>query len=342
VAGECLAGAAGADTIQFAIPGSGVKTIFLVQELPVITEALTINGFTQTGASANTNATGGLNTVLTVELNGSAPPPVSSGSFIIVTAGPTTIRGLAFTGGGAHHSAISIGGTGTHVEGCFIGTNVFGTAAAGNVDGVILQGGSGHVIGGPTPDTRNLISGNTNFGLAVDSVSTITIQGNLIGTDAAGTSAIANASTPISVASSPNDTIAGNVIVGSPGPNGPGILLSGSLTSGTTVTGNFIGTNATGTAAIPNAGAGIAVRNGSHNNTIGGTTAAARNVISGNGLDGIDILDIGCDNNVVQGNFIGTNAAGTGAIGNGQFGILVAFNVNNTIGGTVAGAGNTI
>src|SRR5262245_35833169 len=77
VAGECIAGTAGADTIQFAIPGSGVKTIFLLQELPVITEALTINGFTQTGASPNSNATGGLNTVLTIELNGSAPPPVS-------------------------------------------------------------------------------------------------------------------------------------------------------------------------------------------------------------------------------------------------------------------------
>ncbi|HET9711103.1 MAG TPA: Calx-beta domain-containing protein, partial [Pyrinomonadaceae bacterium] len=76
----------------------------------------------------------------------------------------------------------------------------------------------------------------------------------------------------------------------------------------------------------------------SSNNLIGGTTAAARNVISGNGFQGIALIG---DNNLVQGNFIGTNPAGTAAIPNGIDGIEVS-GTNNLIGGTSPGAGNLI
>src|SRR2546426_7215505 len=98
---------------------------------------------------------------------------------------------------------------------------------------------------------------------------------------------------------SPNNTIggtaagAGNVISGN---SGAGIFLTDttpSVTTGTNIQGNLIGTNAAGTAAIANVQGGIVVASGSHNNTIGGTTAAARNVISGNGSDGIFLRDVG-------------------------------------------------
>ncbi|PYQ68203.1 MAG: hypothetical protein DMF54_01535, partial [Acidobacteria bacterium] len=71
-AGECANGTAGADTINFAIPGAGLHTIILVGiGLPAITESVTIDGFTQSGATANSNATGALNAVYTVAIDGS-------------------------------------------------------------------------------------------------------------------------------------------------------------------------------------------------------------------------------------------------------------------------------
>ena len=73
---------------------------------------------------------------------------------------------------------------------------------------------------------------------------------------------------------------------------------------------------------------------------IGGTTAAARNVISGNGNGGIEI---GGNANVVQGNFIGTNAAGTAAVPNrAEYRSSDSASTDNLIGGTAAGAGNLI
>src|SRR5687767_8409817 len=44
------------DLIQFTISGTGVQTISLLNELPEIAEDVTIDGYTQTGASANTLA----------------------------------------------------------------------------------------------------------------------------------------------------------------------------------------------------------------------------------------------------------------------------------------------
>src|SRR5437588_331887 len=105
------------------------------------------------------------------------------------------------------------------------------------------------------------------------------------------------------------------------------------------VQGCYIGTNATGTAALPNRN-GVLLWNGTRNNTIGGTTAAARNVISGHSR-GLVIADDAA-NNTVAGNYVGTNAAGTASIGNGVgVQIQIVFQ-NNAIGGVAAGAGNVI
>ncbi len=85
------------------------------------------------------------------------------------------------------------------------------------------------------------------------------------------------------------------------------------------------------------------IQTGATGNTIGGTTAAARNVISGNSDGGVQILYAGTTGNVVEGNFIGTNAAGTGTLPNQYFGVDIQFGAaNNTIGGTTAGAANVI
>ncbi|MFL6213806.1 MAG: BACON domain-containing protein [Blastocatellia bacterium] len=110
------------------------------------------------------------------------------------------------------------------------------------------------------------------------------------------------------------------------------------------VEGCYIGTNATGLAAQSNGDQGVSIAVNS-NNTVGGTVAAARNVISGNNSNGVVILGP-ASGNLVQGNYIGTNASGTAAVGNAGDGIgmVSAANTvtNTTIGGTVAGAGNLI
>jgi len=119
---------------------------------------------------------------------------------------------------------------------------------------------------------------------------------------------------------------------------GNGILIQ---SNGNTIAGNFIGTNATGTSALGNALDGISVRTSS--NTIGGTTATARNVISGNGRHGISIeggSPAGAgQNNAVQTNFIGTDVTGTQLRGNGGDGVFATSATNNVIGGNISIAG---
>ncbi len=116
-----------------------------------------------------------------------------------------------------------------------------------------------------------------------------------------------------------------------------GIYLNGA--DNVTIAGNYIGTNSTGTSAQGNA-VGIYIETTSTGNTIGGTTAADRNIISGNTSNNMTIAG---STNAVYGNYIGTNASGTTGIG-GQSGstILVSGGTGNLIGGLSAGQGNVI
>ncbi|MBI2479252.1 MAG: hypothetical protein HYV60_11645, partial [Planctomycetia bacterium] len=92
------------------------------------------------------------------------------------------------------------------------------------------------------------------------------------------------------------------------------------------IVGNFIGTNSTGTAALGNS-RGLAIFG--NNNTIGGTTEADRNVISGNTGAGLSIAvpfeGATANGNRVIGNFIGADVTGSIALGNGGVGVGVAF-----------------
>jgi hypothetical protein len=111
--------------------------------------------------------------------------------------------------------------------------------------------------------------------------------------------------------------------------------------SGNTVKGNYIGTNAAGTAALPNGVQGVVIAAGAQNNTVGGSSAADRNVISGNGYN-VVISGVGTNGNAVKGNYIGTDAAGTAALLNGRGVIIAGGAQNNTIGGNSAGERNVI
>jgi hypothetical protein len=132
---------------------------------------------------------------------------------------------------------------------------------------------------------------------------------------------------------SSNNTVKGLILTGF-----DGVAVVGSSTNGNVIAGNFIGTDSTGTVARPNR-VGIFFTGTATNITIGGTSPAARNLISGND-QGIQFQSF-AGGQIIQGNYIGTDRHGTAALPNVQVGIYL-LSPNNTIGGTVAGAGNLI
>ena len=122
--------------------------------------------------------------------------------------------------------------------------------------------------------------------------------------------------------------------------SGHGIVIAGA--GGNLLQNNFIGTDAAGSVMLGNTESGVRI-DGSPNNSIGGTTASVRNIISGNGVNGVEILNAGATSNIIRGNFIGTDVTGTAAIPNASGGVLVLAGGSPTqIGGTAAGAGNLI
>ncbi len=127
------------DIIKFNIPGSGIHTITPATPLPVITEALTIDGMTQSGATS---------TSPTIELNGTSAGTSANG--LDITAGNSTIRGLIINRFDA--SGIKISNTGGNLlEGNFIGVNSTGTTPAANkFDGITILNSPNNTIGGTT------------------------------------------------------------------------------------------------------------------------------------------------------------------------------------------------
>jgi len=242
------------------------------------------------------------------------------------------------------------------VQGNFVGTDVSGTLPLGNrVDGIRIVSSAGHV-GVPATNadanvvTGNLAAGNGQNGMTVARFSDTgptsdqnVIQGNFIGTDQSGTTALPNGANGVELNPGANQTLIGgttaearNVISGN---RNTGIHISGG--DGNVMRGNYVGTDRTGTFAIPNGGDGIGVDSGATSTVIGGTTAEARNVLSGNGSYGVELVD-GVTGAVIEGNYIGTNATGTAALGNFTDGVRVAAASSDTIGGTAPGAGNVI
>jgi hypothetical protein len=328
----------GSGTIGGAVPGagnliSGNGTGIAVTDNPGLIEGNLI-GTDATGTSALGNSTG-------ISLDNLPNIPVTVG-------GTTAAARNIISGNGT--GIVDDGSAEAVIEGNYIGTDVTGTMAVGNSTGIRTFNtdspiGSDGTVGGTLPGAANVISGNTGQGLLMTGGSGTVVEGNLIGTDASGTKVLGNGDGLV-ISGESNDTIGGttsasrNVISANAG---NGVLIQNG--SGNLVQGNFIGTNASGTAALPNSGTGIVIATDAGGNTVGGTSSAARNIISGNGGDGIDIgTGVGpCSGNVVEDNYIGTNATGTAAVANSGNGILIWNGAaGNTVGGTTSATRNVI
>jgi len=352
-----------ADTITFAIPGPGVKTIAPLTALPDITAPVTINGYSQPGAAANTLAVGN-DAVLLIELSGALAPAGSDG--LRLDTDDSNIRGLVINGWRELSSASDLGGSGVRllagadrnvIRGNFIGTNAAGSAAVANeTAGVRIVDAADNVVGGLTAGARNVISGNKVGVLVAGGGSTRNdLVGNYIGTDASGLLAVANMD-GVGLVGNANVNVVGgttdaarNVISGN---TRFGVVISTGLggtpgTTGNAVQGNHIGVDATGDAALGNdVGVRLIITNQQSlgDNVIGGLVAGAGNTISGNDTHGIWFdtgSGAGSGTNLIQGNLIGTTPAGDAAMGNGDDGIRLSFGFD-TVGGTTAAARNVI
>jgi len=215
------------------------------------------------------------------------------------------------------------------IDGSSAGAGVNGLRFAAASDGSIVRG--------------LMITRFSGYGIQVDAgADGITIANNWIGTTGTGSTGVGNTNSGINIQGA-------NTIVGGLGINdgnvitnngNEGINVAGAGATGTIIQGNIIGLDPDGSTGSGNADVGIALLSGAHNTTIGGTTAEARNVISKN-LEGIEINS---NNNVVQGNYIGTDSLGTADRGNrSDDGIEIQSSATgNLIGGTSPGAGNLI
>jgi hypothetical protein len=319
-------------------------------------ESLEVTGWSGPGVALKTNGSN-LLTGNYIGTDGSSALPNHTG--ILASSSGNTI-GTGLTGGGNLISGnsplygILLSGAAASsnvIAGNLIGTNAAGTAAQGNgLSGIFITGGATHnTIGGTSSSERNVLSGNGNDGVSIFGPGTSgnVVEGNYIGTDAAGTSALGNSTEGVGAfggatgnriggtASGAANLISGNVH--------DGVGINGSGTNGNVVLGNRIGTTPAGSAKLANGGIGVAIFQGAAHNTVGGTTAAARNLISGNAADGVVLTDTGTNANVVQGNFIGTTASGKAKLANGFDGVYINVGAkNNHVGGSSAGARNLI
>jgi parallel beta-helix repeat protein len=321
-----------ANAIDFQIGTGGRQLIALLSALPPITHPVVIDGTTQPGSGAAPR----------IAIDGSG---AGNAVGLRLNAPNTTIKGLAVDNFGSDGIAIN-SASGDWITDDYIGLTPAGTNAGNGGNGVTISGRStANTVGGTAALAGNVISDNNTHGVAISGADDNVAQGNLIGTNAAGNAARGNGDSGIYLTNGADGNqiggttvLARNVLSGN---NLRGIHIAG-CSSGNLVEGNFIGTNAAGTAAVANDDSGVLIDGNSNNNTIGGASAGAGNVLSGNGLRGLHISE-GSSGNLIVGNLIGTNAKGTAAVPNADSGVLIdCGSASNTVGGTTAGAANTI
>jgi parallel beta-helix repeat protein len=293
---------------------------------------------------------------------------------LVVLADNTAIASNVISGNGG--DGVLVGSQHNVFSANKVGTDVTGSARLGNHSHGLDVQGPNNQIGGATAGAGNVISANGDTGLVLTTAGNV-VQGNRIGTDAAGTANLGNGFVPSAI-------FLGQLINGTDGivvcvgPNsvggtsaGAGNLISGNagdgialVSDGNTVQGNTIGTDISGSVALSNLGDGVgnlakvfqgvgfcqqAAQFGGSNNTIGGAVPGAGNLISSNKAHGINLVK--SSNNAIAGNRVGTNAQASAALpnlGSGIFvngfcdGALCTGSSGNTIGGTSAGSGNTV
>lgn len=315
-----------------------------------ITDAVQIDGYTQSGATENTLSIG-QNANLKIEITNSTVNGSGSGednnvglSFLSGSNG-STLRGISINSFGNHGVLIDAGVHDITLQGNFIGTDVSGTQARENAESGILIRSNDNQIGGSNVADRNIISGNATHGIAFSTSGTLVgnlIENNYIGVDATGTNELSNGGHGVLLSSNDGVQIIDNVISGN---QGDGIhAANGTTVQNMEIRGNLIGVAADGITGVGNDGSGIRIdADDAHDNVLGGTTSGDGNVISANGAYGILLDGDAVYDSIIVGNFIGTDTSSTAILGNGSDGIFTTRSTSDSqIGGLNGGEANTI
>lgn len=259
----------------------------------------------------------------------------------VIVGGPATERNL-ISGNSVSGIDVGAGAASLLIHGNYIGLDAAGTGALANARGIRVQASLGPIdIGGLNQSEGNVISGNVQYGVELDSDSSnVRVRANRIGTNGTGTAALANGS-GVRLAGGGHQ-VGGNGIAARNQISGNtqyGVLI-GDLTGAVVIAGNHIGTSSNGTAAMANGAGGIRVAGAGAALTIGGATAGDGNLISGNGQSGIT-LDAASNAVSILGNRIGTRADGNAALPNQGSGVSLSGS-NHLLGGASATARNQI
>jgi titin len=281
---------------------------------------------------------------------GDAPLANAGDGVVILDSTDIAIGGIGpdegnLISGNAGHG-VAISGGGNHkIQGNIIGLDSVADAPIGNTfSGIDIQNSFNNLIGGGAL-AGNVISGNQE-GVSISGLGSTgnRILGNRIGTDGTGMAARGNLGVGISITGgASNNTVGGTTLIERniiSGNLSDGIYIGGVDTIDNVVQGNIVGLGSDGVTAVGNVDDGIEIEN-SRDNTIGGTVAGSKNVISGNLDDGIQIT--GSTGNLIQGNFIGTDELGTLDRGNAFRGVRIdGGSSGNVVGGTDPLARNVI
>lgn len=328
---------AGPYTINFDFP-SGLGLNVSGAGLPPITKPTILDASSNPGASCPTT-NNPATIMITFDGNGlNAGVPILT---LAAGSGGSVIRGFALINGPADGILVE---SNSNVIACnHIGINAAGTTEQPNGDdGITITGDSNRVGAFNFVSDRNVISGNDGAGVSLESGSDDNkVRGNYIGTDASGTSAVANNHGVNIAGASSNAVIGGstdtrrNVIAGN---DMHGIRIVGSSFDNTII-GNYIGVDRTGSADLGNGDSGVSISN-SNANIVGTSDTGERNIISGNNDYGVFLLD--AHSTTIDGNYIGTDVTGSADVGNTLAGIRNEESDSLLIGGFDQEDGNII
>ncbi|MFD0799218.1 beta strand repeat-containing protein, partial [Maribacter chungangensis] len=362
IAGNNTPNAGTPHTINFDLPGAGPQTISPLSPLPNLISYFIFDGTSDpdysgqivvfiNGASAGT-LTDGFTANSDGNIFNSLFISGFDGNGVVLNGNNQVITACVVSGNG--RDGIFTLGSSNSFTNNIIGLDTNGQTPLPNaIDGIrITDGSSSNTIGGTGANAGNIISGNGEDGISIWSPSCSScnnqIFGNIIGLDVSGTMDRGNGITGINIVASGGNVIGGNTVGHRniiSGNNLAGIGLAEPNTSNTIIQGNYIGTDITGLLDLGNSSDGINLFSEITGTIIGGTLPEVRNIISGNGGDGIEIGGLSglAENNRIEGNFIGLGTDGNTPIGNDGFGInSISGSGSNTIGGLISGMGNVI
>lgn len=287
------------------------------------------------------------------DTTGTIAKPNAYGIYIQAGADKNIIGGVGANfknviSGNTNHGIIITSSSQNKIFNNYIGTDASGLNILGNViDGINISGTSNNMqIGGQSPDSANVISGNghhnpdTGDGIDIASGSGHLIVGNIIGLDKDGINPIGNIVHGVFLGTTSDCIVGGSSsslrnVISANGSIGINIVSS----PNTVVKGNYIGTTIDGSSAHGNGVHGIQIQS-SRSVIIGGDHNTEGNLISASGVHGIN-LDPGCNQSVIKGNYIGTDITGKVNFGNGVIGFVLKSD-SCLVGGIANNEGNII